>query len=149
MAKVETHVVDGSRRKLVVHRKGATRALPAHVCGGYFNDTGHPVIIPGNMAGPSYVMVGLPGNDDITFSSSCHGAGRVLSRKRANEQFTQDGVEMELRSRGVYLHATTKKAIIEESPESYKNIDDVVRVIHGSKIAAPVAKLIPVAVMKG
>ena len=149
MAKVETHVVDGSRRKLVVHRKGATRALPAHVCGGYFNETGHPVIIPGNMAGPSYVMVGLPGNEDITFSSSCHGAGRVLSRKRANEQFTRDGVEMELRSRGIYLRATTKKAIIEESPESYKNIDDVVKVIHGAKIAAPVAKLIPVAVMKG
>ncbi len=149
MAKVETHMVDGNKRKLMVHRKGATRALPAYASTGYFKETGHPVIIPGNMGAPSYVMVGMPGNDETTFSSSCHGAGRVLSRKRANEQFTAEGVEMELRLRGIYLHATTKKAIIEESPESYKDIDEVVRVINGAKIAAPVAKLMPVAVMKG
>ncbi|WP_337859793.1 RtcB family protein [Ferroplasma sp.] len=149
MAKVETHNVNGNKKKLMVHRKGATRAMPAHALEGYFNVTGHPVIIPGNMGGPSYVMVGLPGNEEITFSSSCHGAGRVLSRKRANEQFTSEGVEMELKSQGIYLRAATKKAIIEESPESYKDIDEVIKVVYGAKIAKPVAKLIPVAVMKG
>ncbi len=149
MAKAEMHNVDGNKRKLMVHRKGATRALPAYAATGYFNETGHPVIIPGNMGGPSYVMAGMPGNDEITFSSSCHGAGRILSRKRANEQFNAEDVEMELKSQGIYLRATTKKAIIEESPGSYKNIDEVVRVITGAKIAAPVARLMPVAVMKG
>jgi len=149
MAKAEIHNVDGIKRKLMVHRKGATRALPAYASTGYFNETGHPVIIPGNMGGPSYVMVGMPGNEDLTFSSSCHGAGRVLSRKRANGQFTAEGVEMEMKSRGIYLRATTKKAVVEESPGSYKDIDEVVKVINGAKIAAPVAKLMPVAVMKG
>jgi tRNA-splicing ligase RtcB len=149
MAKVETHNVDGVKRKLMVHRKGATRAMPAHAVTGYFSETGHPVIIPGNMGGPSYVMVGLPGNEEKTFSSSCHGAGRVLSRKRANEEFTPEGVKMELNSRGIYLLAATKKAIIEESPESYKNIDEVIKVVFGANIAKPVAKLMPVAVMKG
>jgi tRNA-splicing ligase RtcB len=149
MAKIENHPVDGKNRKLIVHRKGATRALPAHVSKGYFEETGHPVIIPGHMGGPSYVLAGMPGNEETTFSSSCHGAGRVLSRKRANEQFTVEDVSMDMKFRGIYLHATTKKAVVEESPGSYKDIDEVIKVITGAKIASPVARLMPVAVMKG
>jgi tRNA-splicing ligase RtcB len=149
MAKVETHSIDGIKRKLVVHRKGATRAQPANIATGHFSETGHPVIIPGHMGGPSYILVGSFGNDEITFSSSCHGAGRLLSRKRANEQFTVDGVRDDMKSRGIYLRAKTGKAVVEESPGSYKNINDVIDVIRGAGIASPVASLMPLAVMKG
>ena len=149
MAKVETHSIDGIKKKVIVHRKGATRAQPAGISDGYFQETGHPVIIPGHMAGPSYILVGLPGNEETTFSSSCHGAGRLLSRKRASEEFSADNVRDDMRSRGIYLRATTNKAVVEESPGSYKNIDDVIEVIQGARIASPVASLMPVAVMKG
>ena len=149
MAKVETYSIDGIKRKLLVHRKGATRAQPAGNTTGYFRETGHPVIIPSHMGGPSYVLVGLKGNEETTFSSSCHGAGRILSRKVATERFTVDGVKDDMRSRGIYLRATTAKAVVEESPGSYKNIDDVIAVIQGAGIASPVVSLMPVAVMKG
>ncbi|MCL4452523.1 MAG: RtcB family protein [Candidatus Thermoplasmatota archaeon] len=149
MAKVETHSIDGIKRKLIVHRKGATRAQPANSASGYFADTGNPVIIPGHMGGPSYLLVGSTGNEETTFSSSCHGAGRLLSRKRATEQFTLEGVRNDMESRGIYLRATTGKAVVEESPGSYKNIEDVIDVIRGAGIASPVASLMPVAVMKG
>ena len=149
MAKVETHSIDGIKRKLIVHRKGATRAQPANSTSGYFADTGNPVIIPGHMGGPSYLLVGSTGNEETTFSSSCHGAGRLLSRKRATEQFTLESVRNDMESRGIYLRATTGKAVVEESPGSYKNIEDVIDVIRGAGIASPVASLMPVAVMKG
>ena len=149
MAKIETHRIDGIKRKLIVHRKGATRAQPAGVATGYFGKSGHPVIIPGHMGGPSYVLVGLEGNEQTTFCSSCHGAGRILSRKSANEKFTVDRVKDDMKSRGIYLRATTGRVIIEESPWNYKNIDDVIAVIAGAGIASPVVSLMPVAVMKG
>ncbi len=149
MAKIEEHEIDNKRIKLVVHRKGATKAFPRGIAGGNFSETGYPVIIPGDMGTASYVMVGTNENMKNSFGSSCHGAGRLISRKKANESFTADNIVKELNSKGIYIKAVTKKAIIEESPNSYKDIDEVIKVVIGANIARPVANMRPLAVMKG
>ncbi|KJE49052.1 MULTISPECIES: RtcB family protein [Acidiplasma] len=149
MAKQEYHIIENTKRKLLVHRKGATRAFPAGVAEGKFSSTGYPVIIPGDMGTASYVLVGTQENMKNSFGSSCHGAGRVLSRKASNEKFTPESVLRELNDRGIYIRAATKKVITEESPESYKDIDEVIKVVNGANIARPVLKLTPLAVMKG
>jgi len=149
MAKTEEHIVDGKKTKLMVHRKGATRAFPKNYINGYFHDTGHPVIIPGSMGTASYVLVGTENNINNTFGSSCHGAGRVLSRKKSNEYFQSNNVINKLNDKNIYLRATTKKVITEESPDSYKDIDEVINVVNGADIAKPVVRLVPLGVMKG
>ncbi len=149
MAKVEEHTVEGKKMKLMVHRKGATRALPKNVMKGHFESTGHPVLIPGSMGTSSYVLAGNVDNINSTFSSSCHGAGRLMSRKKSSEHFNAESVKNNLAEMGIYIKSASSRGISEESPGSYKDIDEVIKVMHGAHIADPVVKLIPVGVMKG
>ncbi len=151
MAKVEEHSVEGRTRRLVVHRKGATRAFPAgrKELPPVFADIGHPVLIPGTMGTASYVLVGLPKGLDETFGSSCHGSGRVMSRSRAVKQYTSQGVSSDLERRGIYVRAATKYVLQEEAPGAYKDVDQVVKSVECAGISKIVAKLRPIGVMKG
>src|SRR5437899_1295018 len=138
IAKVEEHVVDGVARRLTVHRKGATRAFP-----------GQPVIVPGDMGRYSYLLVGTEAAMRETFGSTCHGAGRVLSRSAAVRAARGRRVDLELRERGVVARATGKDALAEEMPEAYKDVKDVVDVVHRFGISLRVARLRPLGVIKG
>jgi len=138
IAKIEDHRVDGRARKLVVHRKGATRAFP-----------GQPVLIPGSMGTGSFLLVGRERSMEETFGSSCHGAGRTMSRTQARREI--DGHELigRLESRGITVHGGSMKGLVEEAPEAYKDVDAVVDVVHRLGIATKVARLRPVGVVKG
>jgi tRNA-splicing ligase RtcB (3'-phosphate/5'-hydroxy nucleic acid ligase) len=151
IAKLEEHQVDGVRRKVYVHRKGATRAFPA----GHpdvpsrYSEVGQPVLIPGNMGTGSWVLVGTPKAMEESFGSTCHGAGRAMSRSAATRRFDVKGVHRSLEEKGVYVRGTTKEGITEEAPEAYKDVDQVVRVVEGAGLAKPVLRLFPIGVMKG
>jgi tRNA-splicing ligase RtcB (3'-phosphate/5'-hydroxy nucleic acid ligase) len=138
IAKRERHLVDGEARTLLVHRKGATRAFD-----------GQPVIVPGDMGRASWVLCGTPRAMQETFGSSCHGAGRVLGRRAALRQAKGRRIDVELRARGVEVLSKAQKTLAEEMPEAYKDVDDVVAVMHGAGITTKVARLRPVAVIKG
>ena len=151
IAKVETHVIDGKPRKVCVHRKGATRAFPAghpEVPEAY-RDVGQPVLVPGDMGRYSYVLVGNPESPDYTFASSCHGAGRRLSRKAAVKATRDRHIPKELAARGITVAAASRATIDEEFPEAYKDVAEVVDVVHRAKLAIKVARLRPVGVIKG
>ena len=151
IGKVEEHEVDGRRRKVVVHRKGATRAFPP----GHpetpekYKAVGQPVLIPGDMGTCSFVLVGLPTAMARSFGSSCHGAGRRMSRAAATRQYRANDVVRALADRGIYLHAATKAGIVEEAPGAYKNVEDVVRVAEGAGLTKIVARMVPLGVVKG
>ena len=151
IAKVEEHVVDGKKVKVVVHRKGATRAFPA----GHpdvpkaYRDVGQPVLIPGSMGTASYVLAGAEGSMRETFGSSCHGAGRLLSRKAATRQYRGDRLRNELMQRGIYVRAASLRVVAEEAPGAYKSVDNVVNVVHEAGIANLVARMRPMGVAKG
>lgn len=151
MAKMERHRVNGDERKLLVHRKGATRAFPGYFFeeGSPFRKYGHPVLIPGDMGTASYVLVGKDGNDQKSFSSSCHGAGRKLSRTKSIEAFKSSEVVSKLEAKGIYLRAQNIRVISEEAPGSYKDIDDVIASVTGAGLTMPVARLTPLGVVKG
>lgn len=151
IAKIEEHQVEGKKMKLVVHRKGATRAFPAGrpELGEVFRETGHPVLIPGDMGSASYVLVGNRNNLDRSFGSSCHGAGRLLSRKASLKAFTSNDIMSKLENYGVYVKAASRRVLVEEAPGSYKNIDEVIEAVQGARLADPVARLVPVGVVKG
>jgi len=134
IAKVEEH--DG--RRLVVHRKGATRAFP-----------GQPVLIPGSMGTASYLLVGLPGAMEQSFGSSCHGAGRLMSRTQAKKEIDGHELRQRLERMGIVAEAASTKGLVEEAPEAYKDVDAVVGVVAQAGIAKKVARLVPVAVIKG
>jgi len=138
IAKEEEHEVDGRRRRLLVHRKGATRAFP-----------GQPVLVPGDMGRYSYVLVGTEAAMRETFGSTCHGAGRVLSRTAAVKAARGRHIEGELAARGVVARATGRDALAEEMPEAYKDVKDVVDVVHRFGISTRVARLRPIGVIKG
>ncbi len=138
IAKTEDHVVDGVVRRLTVHRKGATRAFP-----------GQPVIVPGDMGRSSYLLVGTEAAMRETFGSTCHGAGRLLSRTAAVKAARGRRVDLELRARGVVARATGRDALAEEMPEAYKDVNDVVDVVHRFGISLRVARLRPLGVIKG
>ena len=151
IAKVETHVIDGKPRKVCVHRKGATRAFPAghpEVPEAY-RDVGQPVLVPGDMGRYSYVLVGNPESPDYTFASSCHGAGRRLSRKAAVKATRDRHILKELDAKGITVAAASRATIDEEFPEAYKDVAEVVDVVHRAKLAIKVARLRPVGVIKG
>ena len=139
IAKREGHFVDGRQQVVCVHRKGATRAFP----------TGHPIIIPGDMGTASYVLAGTRRAMEETFGSTCHGAGRVLSRNAAIKASKGRAVYRELEDRGILVRWTGKSTLREEMPDAYKDIDQVVDVVHGSGISRKVARLRPLAVVKG
>jgi tRNA-splicing ligase RtcB (3'-phosphate/5'-hydroxy nucleic acid ligase) len=138
IAKEEEHEVDGRRRRLLVHRKGATRAFP-----------GQPVLIPGDMGRYSYVLRGTEVAMRETFGSTCHGAGRVMSRTAAVKAARGRNIGQELRAQGVVARATGRHALAEEMPEAYKDVKDVVDVVHSFGISTRVARLRPLGVIKG
>jgi tRNA-splicing ligase RtcB len=151
IAKLEDHEYEGKRRSVYVHRKGATRAFPKDndEVPTKYRSVGQPVIIPGDMGAGSYVLVGTEKVMQETFGSTCHGAGRVMSREAAIRKYTVEGIRQDLTSRGVYIKATTKDGILEEAPGAYKDVDEVVQVVSGAGLIRPVAKLTPIGVMKG
>ncbi len=151
IAKREEHVVDGKKRTVCVHRKGATRSFaPGHpaVCDTY-RSVGQPVIIPGDMGTASYVLAGTEKAMAETFGSTCHGAGRVLSRKAAKKMSKGRAIGRELEDRGILARWTGRHTMAEEMPDAYKDISQVVGVVHGAGISRKVAKLRPIAVVKG
>ncbi|MFP4225604.1 MAG: RtcB family protein [Desulfobacterales bacterium] len=151
IAKFEQHTVDGQSRRICVHRKGATRAFPPghpDLCEEY-RKTGQPILIPGDMGTASYVLTGTPNAMEETFGSTCHGAGRVMSRKAAKKSARGRSLDKELAEKGVITRWTGKSTLAEEMPEAYKNVTEVVDVVAGSGISKIVAKLRPVAVIKG
>lgn len=150
IAKKERHEVDGSNRDVLVHRKGATRAFAAgrpEITMKY-RDVGQPVIIPGDMSAGTYILVGLPGAMKESFGTTCHGAGRQMSRK-ATESISARDVESDLAGRGITLRRGSDEGLVEEAPQAYKDMECVVSVVCGSGLAARVAKLKPVGVVKG
>jgi tRNA-splicing ligase RtcB len=151
IAKLETHEVDGRPTTLCVHRKGATRAFPAghpDVPDSY-RSVGQPVLVPGDMGTHSYVCVGTDAAMRETFGSTCHGAGRVLSRSKAKKAAAGRDLEQELSRMGVFVMATGKRTLAEEMPDAYKNVTDVVGVMERAGIARQVARLTPLGVIKG
>lgn len=151
IAKEEEHEIDGRRRTVLVHRKGATRAFPKHrpeIPKDYF-EVGQPVLIPGSMGTCSYVLVGTERAMDETFGSSCHGAGRSKSRHAAKKEISADELIQELKEKGIHVRGASKSGLTEENPNAYKDVSQVVEVVHNAGIAKKVAKLVPVGVIKG
>jgi tRNA-splicing ligase RtcB len=151
IAKIEEHIIDGKPTKLVVHRKGATRAFgPGNKeVPEKYRDIGQPVLIPGSMGTASYVLAGTNKSMEMTFGSTCHGAGRRLSRTAAKKQVGGPQLKEELRKQGIYVQAGSYRGVAEEAPVAYKDIDAVVNTVHEAGIALKVAKLRPLAVIKG
>jgi tRNA-splicing ligase RtcB len=151
IAKIEEHIVDGKKMTLCVHRKGATRAFPpGHpALPQKFRKTGQPVLIPGDMGTGSYVLVGTEKAMEKTFGSTCHGAGRVLSRAAAIKASKGRSIHREMEDRGVLVMSAAKGTLAEEIPEAYKNIDEVINVVHGAGLSRKVAKLRAVGCIKG
>ncbi len=151
IAKVEKHRIDGSTMEVVVHRKGATRAFPAGMpeVPSKYRDYGQPVLIPGSMGTASYILLGSPKSLDLTFGSTAHGAGRMMSRSAAKRSYTARDVQTRLENKGIYIKALTKEGVVEETPEAYKDVDAVADVSHRVGIATKVARLVPIGVIKG
>jgi tRNA-splicing ligase RtcB len=150
IAKLEEHEIDGKKRKVCVHRKGATRAfgpdkpeIPSK-----YRSIGQPVLIPGDMGTESYLLHGTKEAEE-TFGSTCHGAGRVMSRHRALKKWRGEEVVRELKNRGIYVHPASFKVAAEEAPSAYKDIRSVVEVTHGAGISKKVVRLTPLGVVKG
>ncbi|MFA5150669.1 MAG: RtcB family protein [Candidatus Omnitrophota bacterium] len=150
IAKIEKHIVDGKEKTLCVHRKGATRAIPpGHLAlPQKYKKLGQPVIIPGDMGRNSYLLVGTEGAAE-TFYSACHGAGRVKSRTAAARTVNLDTLLKELESQGIIVKASGRATIVEEAPEAYKNVNDVVSVVHNAGLAKRVCRMRPLGVIKG
>ena len=151
IAKRETHIVDGKPRDVCVHRKGATRAFaPGHpaICDAY-RQVGQPILIPGDMGTASYVMAGTQQAMEESFGSTCHGAGRVLSRTAARKRSKGRAIHRELADKGILVRWTGRSTLAEEMPEAYKDIDHVVESVHGAGISKKVARLRPICVIKG
>ena len=151
IAKFEEHEVDGRRMRLCVHRKGATRAFGPGYAGlpAEYRDVGQPVLVPGSMGTASYVLVGTQKAMELTFGSTCHGAGRTMSRTRARKQVQGAELKQELEGRGIVVRAGSNKGLAEEAPAAYKDVSRVVEAVHGLGIARKVARLRPLAVIKG
>jgi tRNA-splicing ligase RtcB len=151
IAKIEDFTIGGAKTKLCVHRKGATRAFPAShpALSDKYRRVGQPVLIPGDMGKGSYVLVGTERAMEETFGSTCHGAGRVLSRAQAIKAGKGRAIKKEMAERGVIVIATGKGILAEEMPEAYKDIDEVVEAVHGAGISRKVARLKAVGCIKG
>lgn len=151
MARVETHRIDGHPRRLCVHRKGATRAfgpgsadLPP-----VYRDMGQPVLVPGSMGTASWVLRGTAAAMEQTFGSTCHGAGRRMSRRQARKSFKGVQLRQDMERRGIHVRAGSMAGLAEEGALAYKDVDRVVEVVHGAGIAMKVARIVPIAVIKG
>jgi len=151
IAKPEEHLVEGIKKRVWVHRKGATRAFPPHhpELPPEYAEIGQPVLIPGDMGRASWVLVGQAGSMQLTFGSACHGAGRLLSRHAAIRKAHGRAIDRELREKGILARARSWKGLAEEQPDAYKDVDDVVDVVHMAGLAKKVARMRPIAVIKG
>ena len=151
IAKIEEHTIDGKRKTLFVHRKGATRAFGpgSTTIPVKYRELGQPVIIPGDMGRASYLLVGTKKAEIETFASTCHGAGRIKSRHQALKTVDLNNLIESLKSKGIEVRATGKKTIIEEAPEAYKDIDDVVNIVHNCGISLRICRMKPLCVVKG
>jgi tRNA-splicing ligase RtcB len=136
IAKIEDHEINGKSCTCCVHRKGATRAMP-----------GQPVLVPGDMGTGSWLLEGVTGNR--AFASSCHGAGRLMSRSEAKKQIDGKALKRELESRGIRVHANTPNIMSEEAPDAYKDVDEVIRLSNSAGLTKPIARMSPLAVIKG
>ena len=151
IAKLEEHVIDGEKRRVWVHRKGATRAFPP----GHpdvpeaYREVGQPIIIPGSMGTSSYVLVGTEKAMAESFGSTAHGAGRLMSRKQANRSWRGEDIRKELEDRKIYIKAASWRGVSEEAPKAYKDVDEVVKVSHDAGIGNLVVKVVPLGVVKG
>jgi tRNA-splicing ligase RtcB len=151
IAKFETYVIDGQERKLCVHRKGATRAFPAGhpVTPTDYQAIGQPVLIPGDMGRCSYVLAGTEAAMQQTFGSTCHGAGRMLSRRAAKKRAKGRAIWRELEDQGIIVKSVGRSTLAEEMSDAYKDVSDVVEIVHGAGISRKVVKLRPLGVIKG
>ncbi|MHA2610707.1 MAG: RtcB family protein [bacterium JZ-2024 1] len=151
MAKREIHEVEGKKIEVCVHRKGATRAFPPgrKEIPEKYRDIGQPVLIPGNMGSASYCLIGTKEAMEESFGSTCHGAGRVMSRSKAIHSLSGQEVAKKLEARGITVKAGSWKGIAEEAPEVYKDVDEVARVVDMVKISYRVARMVPLIVIKG
>ncbi len=151
IAKIEEHNVDGEKRQVVVHRKGATRAFPAGSkdIPEEYRDIGQPVLIPGSMGTASWVLLGRPNSMELTFGSTAHGAGRMMSRAAAIRSYRADDVKHELEKKGILVQAASWQGVVEEAPGAYKDVDAVAEVSHEAGIATKVVRLRPLGVIKG
>lgn len=151
MGKLEQHVLNGERVRVCVHRKGATRAFGPGFEGlpPEYRPLGQPVLVPGSMGTASWVLLGTEGSMRQSFGSTCHGAGRVMSRSRAKRQIRGDRLREQLERRGIHVRAGSMPGLAEEAPQAYKDVDAVVEVVTQAGIARKVARLRPVAVIKG
>src|SRR4030043_817169 len=151
IAKIENHTVNGKKKKLCVHRKGATRAFPPNHpdIPSDYQSIGQPVLIPGDMGRCSYVLVGTEKAMEETFGSTCHGAGRVMSRNQAIKAAKGRAITRELEDKGIIVKGASLGTIVEEIPEAYKDVNDVGNVVHQAGISRKVEKLIPMGVIKG
>ena len=136
IAKIEDHEINGKNCTCCVHRKGATRAMP-----------GQPVLVPGDMGTGSWLLEGVSGNR--AFASSCHGAGRLMSRSEAKKQIDGKALKRELESRGIRVHANTPNIMSEEAPDAYKDVDEVIRLSNSAGLTKSIARMSPLAVIKG
>ena len=151
IAKMEIHEVEGEKKEVCVHRKGATRAFPpghSDIPSDY-RAVGQPVLIPGDMGRYSYVLVGTEKAYTETFGSTCHGAGRIMSRHKAKKAAKGRAIEKELAAQGIVVRGASRGTLVEEIPEAYKDVSDVVNVVHGAGISKKVARLRPLGVIKG
>ncbi len=151
IAKIETHLLDGKEMKLCVHRKGATRAFPPDHkdLPEAYRSIGQPVLIPGDMGRCSYVLVGTHSAMKETFGSTCHGAGRLMSRHQAIKAAKGRAIARELEEKGIIVKGASRGTIVEEIPDAYKDVNDVVNVVHRAGISKKVVKLVPMGVIKG
>jgi tRNA-splicing ligase RtcB len=151
IAKIESHSINGKTQKVCVHRKGATRAFPPDHSDvpKEYRSIGQPVLIPGDMGRCSYVLVGTKRAMEETFGSTCHGAGRVMSRHQAVKAAKGRAIERELEDKGILVKGASRGTIVEEIPEAYKDVNDVVNVVHQAGISRKVVKLVPMGVIKG
>jgi tRNA-splicing ligase RtcB len=151
IAKLEEHVIGGVKKRVWVHRKGATRAFPPNhpEVPHQYRSIGQPVLIPGDMGRASWVLAGRAGSMEQTFGSACHGAGRVMSRHAAVRKAHGRRIDRELREQGILARARSWKGLAEEQPDAYKDVDVVVDVVHKAGLAQKVARLRPIGVIKG
>jgi len=151
MGKIETHEIDGERIKVCVHRKGATRAFGPGFEGlpPEYQPIGQPVLVPGSMGTASWVLVGTEKSMQQSFGSTCHGAGRIMSRSKAKKQIWGEELRDELQAKGIQIRTGSLAGLAEEAPQAYKDVDEVVETVVGAGIARKVARLLPLAVVKG
>jgi tRNA-splicing ligase RtcB len=151
IAKFEEHDLHGEKKRLCVHRKGATRCFPPGHEGvpSAYRDVGQPVLVPGSMGTASYVLVGQQKAMDLTFGSTCHGAGRTMSRTQARKKVWGHDLRNQLEEGGIVVRASSMKGLAEEAPAAYKDVSSVVETVHGLGIAHKVVRLEPLGVIKG